>query len=270
MVRHQAGLPGLLWEVSGTHPGAAPTGGGPPELQAQRGETLVLPSEGAGSKGRKEGREPSWSLITPFPTLEGGGCGSWDFPEQQKILGNQRQLRGGADSRPPLSSLPSVPAGSPSTPLFPPPRGGPPQTAPPPSEFASTLRPSSSLLFPQILHPPTPPPTLSPPSEPLSSLGPSQTSSDLLPLPQTLSPPLDNLLLSQICLPPSDPPPSDSFIPPPSSDSEPPAPSLSPSKPPWAERRHPLPPIWAQSHFSTGRKAAGEWEGLGPPSSATS
>ncbi|XP_068383249.1 carcinoembryonic antigen-related cell adhesion molecule 16 [Eschrichtius robustus] len=46
--------------------------------------------------------------------------------------------------------------------------------------------------------------------------------------------------------------------------------SLSPSKPPWAERRHPLPPVWAQSHFSTGRKAAGEWEGLGPPSSATS
>lgn len=25
----------------------------------------------------------------PFPTQEGGGCGSWDFPEQLKILGNQ-------------------------------------------------------------------------------------------------------------------------------------------------------------------------------------
>lgn len=88
VVRHQAELPGLLWEVSGTHPGAAPAGGGrPPELMAQRGETLVLPDKGSGSKGGKEGG----AVLVPhpsFPTQEGGGCGSWDFPEQQKILGN--------------------------------------------------------------------------------------------------------------------------------------------------------------------------------------
>ena len=88
VVRHQAELPGLLWEVSGTHPGATPVGGrGPPELMAQRGETLVLPDKGSGSKGGKEGGAV---LVPhpPFPTQEGGGCGSWDFPEQQKILGN--------------------------------------------------------------------------------------------------------------------------------------------------------------------------------------
>ena len=62
-------------------------GGGPPELMAQRGETLVLPDKGSGSKGGKEGG----AILVPhppFPTQEGGGCGSWDFPEQQKILGN--------------------------------------------------------------------------------------------------------------------------------------------------------------------------------------
>lgn len=158
MVRHQAGLPGLLWEVSGTHPGAAPTGGGPPELKAQRGETLVLPTEGTGGKGRKEGG----AILVPhppFPTLKGGSCGSWDFPEQQKILGNQRQLRGGADSRPPFSS-----PRHPQT-LFKPPL---------PSDLSSSNRRPHSLLFPQSHRPH------------LVLLRPSSSPSDPHLLPQTL------------------------------------------------------------------------------------
>lgn len=67
-MRHQAGLPGLLWEVSGTHPGAAPASRGPPQCKAQGGETLVLPAWDAGNQG---GREGVGILVPhpPFPTL---------------------------------------------------------------------------------------------------------------------------------------------------------------------------------------------------------
>ena len=166
-----------------------------------------------------------------------------------------------------------------------------PQNLPPRSQ---PLQISSSLK-PFFRHPPLSPPL----SEPLASLSyslspedphlPTQTlTSPLRPSPplsdphlppQTLTsslrpspPPSDHLLPSWTCLPPSYPPPSDSFILPPPSDSEPAASSLSaPLSPLWAESRHPLPsPVWAQSHCSSCSKGAGAWEDLGRPSNPTS
>ena len=78
VVRPQAGLPGLLWEVSGTHPGAAPASRGPPQVKAQRGQTLVLPAWGAGWQGEKEGvtiQVPH----PPFPTLREVAVGAGTF-----------------------------------------------------------------------------------------------------------------------------------------------------------------------------------------------
>lgn len=119
-----------------------------------------------------------------------------------------------------------------------------------PSPPPATLRPSSNLLFPQIFHPPTAAPTL---SSSLRATVLTWSSSDLLLLPQTLTSSLRLFYPSSILR-----------------LRTPSARSLSPSEPLWAERRHPLPPIWAHSHFSTGRKGAREWEGLGQPSSTTS
>lgn len=118
-----------------------------------------------------------------------------------------RQLQGGADSRPPFSSLPSVPAWSQARLSSLCPQGGPLQTAPPPSDHVfhlQTLRSSPSNLLP--------------PSPSNSLLLPQSGSPHLvfLRLPQTVSPPSDLLPLSQTLLPQTfilslslSPPPSD-------------------------------------------------------------
>lgn len=195
MVRHQAGPLGFLWEVTGTHPGAAPAYRGPPEYKAQKGETLVLPVWGRGSQGGKEGV----AILVPhppFPTTEGGGCWSRDFPEQQKVLGNQRQLQGGADSRPPLSSLPLVPAlpHSHLSACFPPARRFSP-TAPPPHTLLSlrlvplyqTIYLSQTYLPPPPLNSFIPHPHSEPPAPSPSAL-PSPRPSTESPCPVLLGP----------------------------------------------------------------------------------
>lgn len=102
-----------------------------------------------------------------------------------------RQLQGGADSRPPFSSLPSVPAWSQARLSSFCPQGG-------PLHCSSSLRPCFPSSDPQVftLKSPPPPQLSPPPSERRSSLGLSQTSSDSVASFRPLSPL-------------SDPPPSD-------------------------------------------------------------
>lgn len=188
VVRHQAGLPGLLWEVSGTHPGAAPmSSGGPPELLAERGETLVLPTEGSGSKGGKEG-EPSWFLILRSRHWREAAVGAGTFLSSRRFWETGDSCGAGRRQAsllfPPLGPCRRFPKQEalPSAAGRPPSKGSSPsdpRPSPPVSSLGICLRPQTLLRSPLPSNPSPPPPLFSPPSEPLAPLGPSPSPSDL-------------------------------------------------------------------------------------------
>lgn len=82
-----AELPSLIRKFLGTHPGAAPAGGRPLQSSWPRRGDLVLPNKGSGNK-RGKGGGAILVPHPPFPTQRGRRLWGWDFPEQQKILGN--------------------------------------------------------------------------------------------------------------------------------------------------------------------------------------
>lgn len=104
VARHQAGLPGLLWEVSGTHPGAAPAGRG---LQSSgpREERPWCSWPGHREPGGGRG-QPSWFHILRSRHSREAAVGAGTF------LGSRRfwEIRGscGAGLTPGLPSLPSL------------------------------------------------------------------------------------------------------------------------------------------------------------------
>lgn len=245
VVRHQAGLPGLLWEVSGTHPGAAPmSSGGPPELLAERGETLVLPTEGSGSKGGKEG-EPSWFLILRSRHWREAAVGAGTFLSSRRFWETGDSCGAGRRQAsllfPPLGPCRRFPKQEalPSAAGRPPSKGSSPsdpRPSPPVSSLGICLRPQTLLRSPLPSNP-SPPPTL---FSSLRASGPTRSFSVSFRPSRRHSPPAsDHLLLSQtrfllqLLLP-------QSLRPLPSSASEPPS-RWGPPSPLWMEHTRPAP-----------------------------